>query len=94
MMLVQVRGEERIIVGGDKGFDTAKFVAERWHMSVTPRVARNTGRRGGAIDARTTRCQGCVVSQRRRKRTEECFGWLKDIALLCKLKHRGLIRVG
>jgi hypothetical protein len=25
---------------------------------------------------------------------EECFGWLKDIALLRKLKHRGLFKVG
>ena len=25
---------------------------------------------------------------------EECFGWMKDIALLRKLKHRGLNKVG
>jgi hypothetical protein len=73
MMLEQVPGEERITVGGDKGFDTAEFVAECRHMNVTPHVARNTGRRGGsAIDARTTRHQGYVVSQRKRKRIEEC----------------------
>ena len=29
-----------------------------------------------------------------RKRIEECFVWLKDIALLRKLKHRGLLKVG
>ena len=64
-------------------------------MGVTPHVARNTGRRGGsAIDTRTVRHPGYAVSQRRRKRIEECFGWLKDIALLRKLKHRGLFRVG
>jgi len=63
-------------------------------MYVTPHMTRNTGRRdGSAIDARTTRYQGYVVSQRQRKRIEECFGWLKDIALLHKLKHRGLFRV-
>ena len=95
VMLEQVPGEERITVGGDKGFDTAEFVAECRHMNVTPHVARNRGRRGGsAIDARTTRHPGYVVSQRKRKRIEECFGWLKDIALLRKLKHRGLFRVG
>jgi transposase len=95
MMLEQVPGDERITVGGDKGFDTAEFVAECRHMNVTPHVARNTGRRGGsAIDGRTTRHPGYIVSQRKRKRIEECFGWLKDIALLRKLKHRGLFRVG
>src|SRR5271168_2261249 len=94
LMLEQVPGDGRITVGGDKGFDTAEFVAECRHMNVTPHVARNTGRPGGsAIDARTTRHSGYAVSQKKRKRIEECFGWLKDIALLRKLKHRGLFKV-
>jgi transposase len=94
LMLEQVRGDGRVTVGGDKGFDTAEFVAECRHMNVTPHVAQNTGRAGGsAIDARTTRHSGYAVSQRKRKRIEECFGWLKDIALLRKLKHRGLFKV-
>jgi transposase len=94
LMLEQVPGDGRITVGGDKGFDTAEFVAECRHMNVTPHVAQNTGRAGGsAIDARTTRHSGYAVSQKKRKRIEECFGWLKDIALLRKLKHRGLLKV-
>ena len=94
LMLEQVPGEGRITVGGDKGFDSAEFVAECRHMNVTPHVAQNTGRQGGsAIDARTTRHSSYAVSQKKRKRIEECFGWLKDIALLRKLKHRGLIKV-
>ena len=95
LMLEQVPGGKRVTAGADKGYDTAEFVAECRHLRVTPHVARNTGRRGGsAIDARTVRRPGYAVSQRRRKRIEECFGWLKDIALLRKLKHRGLFRVG
>ena len=95
VMLEQIRGDGRITVGGDKGFDTAEFVAECRQMNVTPHVARNTGRLGGsAIDARTTRHAGYAISQKKRKRIEECFGWLKDIALLRKLKHRGLLKVG
>jgi hypothetical protein len=79
---------------GDKGFDTQEFVAECRHMNVTQHVAQNTGRAGGsAIDARTTRQAGYAVSQKKRKRIEECFGWLKDITLLRKLKHHGLFRV-
>ena len=94
LMLEQVPGDGRITVGGDKGFDTAEFVAECRQMNVTPHVAQNTGRPGGsAIDARTTRHSSYTVSQKKRKRIEECFGWLKDIALLRKLKHRGLFKV-
>jgi hypothetical protein len=95
VMLEQVPGDGRITVAGDKGFDTAEFVAECRHMNVTPHVAQNTARPGGsAIDSRTTRHASYAVSQKKRKRIEECFGWLKDIALLRKLKHRGLFNVG
>src|SRR5271163_3755987 len=94
LMLEQVPGDSRITVGGDKGFDTAEFVDQCRHMYVTPHVAQNDGRRGGsAIDARTTRHAGYGVSQKKRKRIEECFGWLKDIALLRKVRHRGLFKV-
>jgi hypothetical protein len=63
-------------------------------MQVTPHVAQNEGRRGGsAIDRRTTRQPGYRLSQRKRKRIEECFGWLKTIALLRKVRHRGLFKV-
>jgi len=94
VMLEQVPGDGQITVGGDKGFDTQQFVAECRHMNVTPHVAQNTNRAGGsAIDARTTRHTGYAISQKKRKRIEECFGWLKDVALLRKLKHRGLFKV-
>jgi IS5 family transposase len=82
-------------VGGDKGYDTADFVAECRNLKVTPHVAQNLGRRGGsAVDARTTRHVGYAISQRKRKRIEECLGWLKTIALLRKVRHRGIYEVG
>jgi len=34
-----------------------------------------------------------VVSQRKRKRIEECFGWLKTIALMRKVRHQGVCKV-
>ena len=50
---------------------------------MTPHVAQNLKRSGGsAIDGRTTRADGYAVSQRKRKRIEECFGWLKTIAIV------------
>jgi hypothetical protein len=38
---------------------------------------------------RTTQHAGYAVSQRKRKRIEECFGCLKRIALMRKVRHRG-----
>lgn len=94
LMLEQLSGDHPVTVGGDKGFDTREFVRECRHMQVTPHVAQNDGRPGGsAIDQRTTRHEGYRISQRKRKRIEECFGWLKTIALLRKLRHRGLANV-
>jgi len=95
VMLEQIPGVGRITVGTDKGYDTRDFVAECRHLNVTPQVARNLKRNGGsAIDERTTRHDGYAVSQRKRKRVEECFGWLKTIALMRKVRHRGIEKVG
>jgi transposase len=94
VMLEQLPGGTRVTVGADKGYDTRGFVAECRHLKVTPHVAMNTGRRGGsAIDQRTARHAGYEISQQKRKRIEECFGWMKDIALMRKMKHRGLEKV-
>jgi IS5 family transposase len=93
-MLQEIPGSGRLTVGGDKGFDTADFVRECRNISVTPHVAQNVGRRGGsAIDSRTARHASYALSQKKRKRIEECFGWLKTIALLRKVRHRGTLKV-
>ena len=95
VMLEQIPGTKQVTVGGDKAYDTADFVAECRNLKVTPHVAQNLARPGGsAIDARTTQHPGYAISQRKRKRIEECFGWLKTIALLRKVRHRGVFRVG
>ena len=44
-------------------------------------------------DFRTTQHPGYRISQKKRKRIEECFGWLKTIALLRKVRHRGTLKV-
>jgi transposase len=94
LMMERLPGTQPLTVGGDKGFDTRGFVAECRHLRVTPQVAQNLGRPGGsAIDGRTTRHPGYAVSQRKRKRIEECFGWLKTIALMRKVRHRGVCKV-
>jgi len=95
MMLEQIPGEYRVTVGADKAYDTQDFVAECRNLQVTPHVAQNTKRRGGsALDERTTRQAGSAISQKKRKRIEESFGWLKTIALIRKVRHRGIHKVG
>jgi transposase len=81
-------------LGADRGYDTRAFVAQVRARGLTPHVAQNTSRRRSAIDGRTTRHAGYWLSQRRRKRVEEVFGWLKTVALFRKTRHRGVARVG
>ena len=83
----------RVTLGADKGYDTRDFVAAARLLGVTPHVAQNTTRRASALDGRTTRHAGYAVSQRRRKRVEEIFGWLKTVGLMRKTRHRGTRRV-
>jgi transposase len=95
VMLEQIPGNHRVTLGADKGYDTRDFVAECRNLKVTPHVAQNTKRSGGsAIDERTTRHAGYGISQKKRKRIEESFGWLKTIALMRKVRHRGIHKVG
>ena len=79
----------RRTVAGDKGYDTRDFVARTRQLGFTPHVAQNTTRQRSAIDGRTTRHQGHLVSQRIRKRIEEPFGWIKTIAGGRKLRYIG-----
>jgi IS5 family transposase len=81
-------------LGADKGYDTRGFVAALRSLGLTPHVAQNISRHASAIDTRTTRHAGYAVSQQKRKRVEEVFGWVKTVALLRKTRHRGVRRVG
>lgn len=81
-------------LGGDKNYDTKDFVCRCRDRDITPHVAQNTANRSSAIDGRTTRHPGYSVSQKKRKRIEEVFGWLKTIGLMRQTRHRGVDRVG
>jgi len=88
----------RVTLGADKGFDAEDFVLKLKQQDVTPHIAINartysTGTvRKTAVDGRTTRHKGYEISQRLRKRIEECFGWAKTIGGTAKLKLRGLAK--
>lgn len=93
-MVEAASGGRRITVGGDKGFDTRRFVGRMRELGATPHVARNTSGRRSAIDGRTTRHAGYAASQKVRKRIEEIFGWLKTVGGLRKTRFRGREKVG
>lgn len=85
---------KRVTVGADKGYDTQGFIKACRDINVTPHVAQNTRRNGGsAIDGRTTRHVGYEISQRKRKRIEQCFGWGKLIGPMRQVMVRGLDKV-
>lgn len=81
---------KRVTLGADKGYDTRAFIEELRQRAVTPHIAQNTSRRRSAIDGRTTHHTGYAVSQRIRKRVEECFGWTKTVGGGRKLRYIGV----
>lgn len=83
----------RITVGADKNCDTEEWVKQMRASGATPHVAQNNKHRSSAIDDRTRRHAGYTLSQRKRKRVEEIFGWRKTVALMRKVRHRGRKRV-
>jgi len=94
LMAEALPGGRRVTLGGDKNYDTQDFVRELRGMNITPHVAQNDTNRSSAIDQRTTRQAGYEVSQRKRKRVEQSFGWMKMVGALKKVKLRGIDKVG
>ncbi len=87
LMMEAIPGDHAVTVGADKGYDTKNFVEEARNLNATPHVAQ---KKHSAIDGRTTRHAGYAVSQQKRKRVEEIFGWMKTVGGMRKLRHRGL----
>ncbi len=93
LMAEKIPGSKRVTLGADKNYDTRDFVRELRRMNVTPHVAQNTSNRSSAIDRRTAQQLGYAISQRKRKRVEQSFGWMKMVGMLKKVKLRGLEKV-
>jgi transposase len=95
-MVMAERFEEdrRVTLGADKGYDTRDLVEQLRAMNVTLHVAQNRNRAvGSAIHGRIIRHGGYQTIQRKRKRIEELFRWLKTVATLRKTRHQGLHKV-
>ena len=94
LMVEALPSGKRVTLGGDKNYDTRELVQELRRMNITPHMAQNDTNRSSAIDQRTTRHAGYEVSQRKRKRVEQSFGWMKMVGMLRKVKLRGVEKVG
>jgi IS5 family transposase len=79
-------------LGADKGYHTKGFVQHLRRRGICPHIARIEGRITPGLDERTTRHASYRQSQRKRKRIEEIFGWLKCVAGLRKSRFIGLER--
>jgi transposase len=90
-MAKRLEGLKRRTLGADKGYDARAFAEGLRELNITPHIALRKG--GKAVDGRTTRHEGYAISQRKRKRVEEIFGWAKTVGLIRKSKMRGEAKV-
>lgn len=79
-------------LGADKAYHTRDFVARLRKRGVAPHIACIERRTTPGLDRRTTRHDSYAVSQRKRKRIEEIFGWLKTVGGLRKSRLKGIAR--
>jgi transposase len=90
---------EGATLGADKNYDAEAFVeglkAKRIepHIAVNGTVSKLGAVRKTAVPPQMVASVGYAMSQRRRKRIEEIFGWGKTIGGLAQLKVRGLDKV-
>lgn len=86
-------------LGADKGYDAEGFVEALKDKKIVPHIAiqGHASKRGKprktAVPQAVAASDSYAISQRKRKRIEEIFGWMKTTAGLHQLKVRGLQRV-
>ncbi|MBC9071771.1 transposase [Thauera sp. CAU 1555] len=84
--MVDFKGEKRAT---DKGYHVKDFVGHLREHRIRQRIARVEGRKTPGLDRRTTRTEAYQISQRKRKRVEEIFGWLKTVGGMRKSRFIG-----
>lgn len=97
-------GRDPKTIGADAGYDSGEFLLELETRGIEPQVAMTSTApadpetaRGDRLDKIHARLRmkerlqtdGYTISQRVRKKVEECFGWLKTIAGLDKSRWFG-----
>ena len=83
----------RVTLGADKGYDIGEFQMGLAEEGVISHVAQKE-RITPVLDRRTTGRSGYRLSQRKRKRVDEIFGWAKTVAGMGKTRFRGALSVG
>lgn len=78
-------------LGEDKGYDVAAHQEALKAMGFKPHTAAKD--KGSAVDGRTKRSKGYAISQVKRKRIEECFGWAKTVGGFRKTRFIGTAKV-
>jgi transposase len=91
-------------LGGDKGYDDGEFFQELEKRAIEPHIplvkepvdpktvahkARLPGIRARRRMKRRTRSKAYQLSQRCRKKVEECFGWMKSVASMKRSRTVG-----
>jgi transposase len=84
--------KEMKTLGADKGYFNKGFVALLRQRKIAPHIARIEGRSAPGLDGRTTRHEGYAISQRKRKRIEEIFGWMKVVGGFRKSRFVGIAK--
>ena len=90
---------EGATLGADKNYDAEVFVEGlkargiEPHVAINGTVSKNGTTRKTAVPSKVAASLRYAISQRRRKRIKECFGWGKTVGGLAQLKVRGLDKV-
>jgi transposase len=102
--LHQRLGKKPATLGSDKGFDSGPYYLELEARGIVPhsamietKPAQERHLRAGKRPAFEARCrmrerlltEAYRLSQRCRKKVEECFGWIKTVAGLARSRHVG-----
>ncbi|MCA9174317.1 MAG: IS5 family transposase [Planctomycetales bacterium] len=97
-------GRSPTTVGADAGYDSGPFLIALEERNIEPHVAMTSTKPADPATARADRkekiearlrmkarqeTEGYTISQRIRKRVEECFGWQKTIAGLARSRWVG-----
>lgn len=87
--------KEDATIGGDKGYDRDNLTEDLRKLGVRSHAAQNIHlrRHTSLVDGRTSRHEGYQISQRKRKRIEEIFGWVKTIGLMRRPMVRGCEKI-
>jgi transposase len=90
---------EGATLGADKNYDVGVFVEGlkargiEPHVAINGTVSKNGKVRKTAVPSEVAASLRYAISQRLRKRIEECFGWGKTVGGLTQVKVRGLDKV-